>query len=155
LGESKGKGSGEKVQYGGVDTEESPNWKSSGDFIKAYLERTGIVPIIDQVPDSKTKVIHSQTNDHPFEKRGKKAIDFQPVGPAYDDKLQESKDLPGLEKSEDIGKIMGKKVTHLTPEVLDKMNSVYGTDNWLIKTYGDYAFAGQGIFFPQRVRQMT
>jgi len=156
LGKDRGAGDGKQVQYGGINTEDSPNWASSGDFIASYLDRAGITPLVGQRPDKDVPVIHSQTNDDPFKgKRGKKAIDFQPVGPAYDDKLQESKDLPGLESTEDIAEVMGRKITHLTPDVSAKMDEKYGKDQWIIKTYGDYAFAGQGIFFPQRIAQIS
>jgi hypothetical protein len=57
-------------------------------------------------------------------------------------KLDEAKPLPGLEASEDINVIAGSPVTHLTPDVMAKMDQRYGKGKWIIKAYGDDAAAG-------------
>lgn len=146
LGPDRGAGDGGIVQYGGIDTE-SANW---GDFVDGYLDRHGITPLVGQ-DVGPARVIHSQTNRDPWGGDVPKAGDFQPVETPYDTKLDEAKDLPGLESSEDLGVIVGKPVTHFTPEVVAKLDERYGAGKWIVKTYGDFAFAGQGIYFPQRI----
>lgn len=156
LGADLGAGSGGQVQYGGVDTEESPHWASMGHFIESYLERSGIIALTGQGTDSSLPVVNSQTNKDPWGGGVPRPEDVSLADTPYEDKLQEAKDLPGLEASEDIEVVMGGPVTHVTPEVVAKMNEVYGEGKWLIKTYSpDNAFAGFGIFFPQRITSIT
>jgi hypothetical protein len=146
---------GEEVQGEGEDEvgyTASEYWgESMGDFTQAYLSRYGIVPT-GEMTVGKTAVAPG-TDDWG---------DLNPVQPKetpYDTKLDEAKDLPGLEASEDLAVLMGGQeggpTPHLTPEVFKKLDEKYGQNGWIIKTYGDDAFAGQGIFFPQRAAQMV
>lgn len=157
LGEEKSGEVASSIQYGGVDTESSPHWASMGDFIGAYLERNGIVPLIGQTPSPAFPIVSSHTSGKERGGRDKYLTnDFLPADTPYNDKLEEAKDLPGLETSEDIGKVVGKEVTHLTPDVMGKMDERYGPGKWIIKTYSpDNAFAGFGIYFPQRAAQIA
>lgn len=150
LGEQAGKGNGEQTRYEG----EEAGWEDMSDFGKSYLDRYGIVSTHDAGRSKKIRTVSSLSKE--FGGKGGKGHsgDFQPQDPTFLDKLEESKLLPGLESSEDINKIMGRPVTHLTQDVLDKMDERYGKDSWIIKTFGDSAFAGKGIFFAQRAAQI-
>jgi hypothetical protein len=156
LGEDMGRGAGEEVQYGGANKEDAI-WQNTGDFIEAYLGRNGITPVgIGDVAEAGGgRLLSSITM------RGQRAEtdpylsgDFVPAETQYNDKLEEAKDLPGLEASEDIKKIMGRQVTHLTPDVTEEMDKKYGKGQWIIKAFGEEAAAGYGIFFPQRIVQI-
>lgn len=149
LGEEADAGLGGKTQYEGKASDMS-------DFCAMYLNRHGITPIQGGA-DPKQRVVSSQSNKFGVQARPDPYMvgDFSPKDPSFKDKLEESKHLPGLESSEDIGKIVGKPVTHLTPDVTAKMDERYGAGKWIIKAYGDDAFAGYGIFFPQRVAQIS
>jgi len=139
LGEDRGAGDGSEVGY-----TEARYWSDSmGEFTEAYLGRHGIVPA--QLAGTGSKIVSPFTT-----KYAELTPDFEPAETPYQTKLDEAKDLPGLEASEDISVIMGKKTTHLTDEVYAKMDERFGKGQWIVKTYGDDAFAGQGIFFPQR-----
>lgn len=144
LGAGSASGNKDQVQYWGVGTEEA-NWKNMGHFMEAYLARNGILSVTGE---------HSYYGVPQISALGKPdryiAGDFKPEGDAFKDKLDEAKHLPGLEKSEDIGKLMGKPVTHLTDEVTAKLDEHYGAGQWIVKCYDDNAAAGYGIFFPQR-----
>ncbi len=145
LGEDKGEGAGQTVGY----TEANYWMDSMGEFTGAYLGRYGIVPVASLPSSEALKVSPFTTEYEDFKP------DFKPTETVHNDKLEESKDLPGLETSEDISVVMGKDVTHLTPEVIAKMDERYGKGGWLIKTYSEEnAFAGFGIFFPQRATQV-
>jgi hypothetical protein len=138
------KGDGSEVQYWGVGTEEA-NWKNMGSFMESYLARNGIIAVTGDASDPNLPLISALGAPDKYV-----AGDFKPAGMHYTDKLTEAKDLPGLETSEDISKIMGKPVTHLTQEVTDKLDERYGKGQWIVKCYDDNAAAGYGIFFPQR-----
>lgn len=149
LGEAKGAGLGGEVQYEG-------GWDDMGHFAESWLNRHGIVSLHQTggIADANTPVISSLTPADNALSRGQ-AGDFTPIDPTWGvDKLKEAKHLPGLEASEDIGVIMGKEVTHFTPDVIAKLNERYGEGKWIVKSYGDEAFAGFGIYFPQRVQQI-
>jgi hypothetical protein len=133
------------VQYWGVATEED-RWKHSGDFIQSYLERNGISTVIEHSDPSKPLVSAYGKPDKYIAEHG----DFKPNIGSFANKLEESKSIPGLEKSEDVSKLMGRPVTHLTDDVISKLDSTYGKGKWIVKAYGDEAAAGYGIFFPQR-----
>lgn len=135
---------GKDVQYWGVGTEEA-NWRNMGHFIESYLSRNGIRTVTGDNSDWKSPVISALGKPDRYVKG-----DFKPASDAFRNKLEESKHLPGLEKSEDVSKLLGKSVTHLTPEVTDKLDTHYGKGQWIVKAYGDDAAAGFGIFFPQR-----
>jgi len=146
LGAEGGRGDGQHTRYEG----EEAGWESMSDFGKAYLARFGITSVYDAgATQPAARTVSSISPAF-----GGQGGDFQPADPQLKDKLEEAQHLPGLEKSEDLGKIMGRPVTHLTPDVLDKMDARYGQGQWIIKTYGDHAFAGNGIFFPQRAAQI-
>lgn len=149
------RGEGEKVQYGGV-SEDIPA------FARAYLDRHGITPItMGTLPDvAGPKLVASLApSAEGIATRGEggtvKPGDVHAALPTLKDKLEESQKLPGLEKSEDINKLMGKKVTGFSLEVMSKLNEVYGEGQWIVKSYGEEAYAGYGIFFPQRVTQIN
>lgn len=145
-GSGVGKAGAETVQYWGVGTEEA-NWKNMGQFIEAYLNRNGISVVTSDTSSPDSPLISALgAPDRYIASQG----DFKPSEMHFKDKLTESKALPGLETSEDIGTIMGKPVTHLTPEVTDALDKKYGQGQWIVKSYGDEAAAGYGIFFPQR-----
>lgn len=147
LGHNPG-GKGEKVKYGGA-FDELPH------FVNAYLNRFGIsvnqnnehherrmISSVAPTPEGEEGLVH---------RRHDREDDILPSNPTLKDKLDEAKHLPGLEKSEDIHKISGKDVTHFTPDVMKKLDERFGKNGWIVKSYGDEAFAGYGVFFPQRV----
>jgi hypothetical protein len=152
LGEAvgdKGKSSGDgTVQYWGVGTDEA-NWKHMGDFMEKYLARNGITAVTGEESSSDSPLISALGKPDRY-----LSGDFKPVNDAFKNKLEESQHLPGLEKSEDLSKLMGKDTTHLTKEVTDKLDTEYGKGKWIVKAYGDDAAAGFGIFFPQRAAKI-
>ncbi len=149
LGTERTGGDKSATQYQG-------GWESMGDFAKDYLERQGISLMMDDNFDPGTKILSSMSPSQGMFVRGKDG-DFFPADPTLKDKLQEAKALPGLEKSEDLNVVMGipdKKVTHLTDDVIGKLNKDYGEGKWIVKAYGDDAAAGYGIFFPQKAAKV-
>lgn len=153
LGAAKTPGAAGKpggVQYWGVGTEEA-NWKSMGDWMEKYLQRNGITAVTGE---------HSSPDSPLISALGKPdryvaGQDFKTTGGVFEDKLEEARHLPGLEKSRDISELMGKPITHLTQEVTDKLDKHYGKGQWVVKCYDDNAAAGYGIFFPQRVASIV
>lgn len=147
LGEDRGDGPG--AQYEG-------GWTTMGDFAQSYLDRHGITLAntfaFDVDPDAPLVSSLSPSQGASGE-RGVKG-DYLPQDPTLKDKLAEAKNLPGLETSEDINVLLGRKVTHLTPDVTAKLDATYGAGKWIVKAYGDDAAAGYGIFFPQRAEQI-
>jgi hypothetical protein len=163
LGQDAGPGAGGPVSYeGGL---ESDNWKSFDHFTQKYLARYGISanPATPEgkigalVPNQQVVSSWTPANEELWKipEREYLAGDFRPSDPTFKNKLEEAKHLPGLEKSEDVDVIMGQPVTHLTPEVVARMDERYGKGQWIVKAYTEEAFAGYGIFFPQRVEQLT
>lgn len=155
LGEEVKEAGGPKAaQYEG-------GWDSMGDFAEAYLDRHGITPVfqagsVNPEEPLISSLTPSESDEAAAAAARKSAGDFVPADPSWGaDKLQEAQHLPGLESSEDVGAIMGRPVTHLTPDVLAKMDERYGAGKWVVKPYGDEAYAGFGIFFPQRVAQIS
>lgn len=147
LGDDYGSGDGKDTLYEGKA--EDMSW-----FCDAYLKRNGIIAISGpNENDPEKRLVSSQSPTFGEQARPDPYLagDFSPVDPTFKDKLQEAKSLPGLESSEDISKIVGKDVTHLSADVTDKMDEKYGKGKWIIKTYGDDAYAGFGIYFPQRI----
>jgi hypothetical protein len=49
---------------------------------------------------------------------------------------------------------MGEGVPNFSPQVLEKLDERYGKGQWIVKAYGDEAYAGFGIYFPQRAAQI-
>jgi hypothetical protein len=146
LGEERAARSGkEDIVYEG-------GWKDMGHFAESYLNRNGI-----SVTGGGGTTVSSMS---PSQKMGQPppdpyiAGDFYPKDPKFKNKLVESQHLPGLEKSEDVDKIMGGRTTHLTPDVVKKFDERFGEGQWVAKPYGEIAFAGNGVFFPQRVKQV-
>lgn len=141
-----------KVQYRGTGYFDPAD--KDDQFVKEYLNRVGIVATgAGAMPDPGMPVYASA----PLPEDQKNLLKPGDVGPGatnITDKLQESKLLPGLETTEDVDVLMGKPVDRLTPEVLRKFDETYGKGKWIIKSYGDQAFAGFGILFPQRVTQV-
>ena len=152
-------GTGEDVQYTGYNLDGN----AEADFIEQYLNRAGISlsegtvptgaePAVSAVaPSSDEEGVHSRPGPEG-------ARDYFPKLQTLRDKLDEAQHLPGLEKSEDLGKLMGQefgaKVPAFTDDVVKKLNETYGEGQWIVKSYGDEAYAGYGIFFPQRVAQL-
>lgn len=156
LGEAKIGGVG-KVQYeGGYD--ELSESKQEADFIKAYLDKAGITLVTSTStidPNSPLVSSFSKKNLEALgRKRDPKTGDYIPSDQTFKDKLEESQHLPGLESSEDVDKVVGSKVTQFTPEVIAKFDDKYGKGQWIVKSYGAEAYAGFGIFFPQRTQQI-
>ena len=146
LGEDRGDGAG--AQYEGA-------WTTVSNFTQDYLNANGIslVNTFDSRVDPFQPVVSSSSpSQGGYTPRRKD--DYVPLDPTLANKLDEAKSLPGLEASEDINVIVGKKVTHLTPEVTAKFDDKYGKGRWIAKAYGDDAAAGYGIFFPQRAEQV-
>lgn len=136
------------------------------DLIKGYLNRSGIfittqgkvdptIPYISGIGTSQRYAPSEAREAAKFKKKGVEGS-FVPSETTFGvDKLKEAKLLPGLESTEAINKIMGKETTHITPEVVKKLDKKYGEGKWIIKSYGDEAYAGHGIFFPQRASQIV
>ncbi len=125
-----------------------------GRWAEEYLDRHGIIlqPPRGIIREDKP-FISSSTPTQGGKPTGRKG-DFTPSDPTFKNKLEEAKHLPGLEKSEDINKLLGREVTHLTPDVTKKLDETYGKNKWIVKAYGDEAAAGYGIFFSQRAAQV-
>src|SRR5678815_340087 len=154
LGEAPEKREGSQdVQYFGHDAME-------GSFIENYLNRAGISLTGDITSLGKERLVSTFTPyaDEDWTKGRKRKKDIIAVQKTLKDKLEEAQNLPGLEASEDIGKLMGQefgsRVDNFTPEVLKKLDETYGEGKWIVKSYGAEAYAGYGIFFPQRVKQL-
>lgn len=150
-------GAGEQVQYAG--------WNDMSHFAKSYLAEHGIVMVpgearsADYEAGKRIVSTVTPTSDKAgFESRGA-AGDVFPKLQTLRDKLDETQHLPGLESTEDLSKLMGgkfgDKVTHLTKDVTDKLDQKYGKGQWVVKSYGDEAYAGYGIFFPQRADKLN
>jgi hypothetical protein len=112
------------------------------------------------VPEGSSRAISTVTpssDEEGLHPRGDER-DFFPKLQTLRDKLHESQNLPGLETSEDLSKLMGgefgARVPQFTPEVVAKLDETYGAGKWIVKSYGDEAYAGYGIFFPQRAAQL-
>lgn len=136
-------------------TQYEGGWNSISDFANSYLNKHGISLVNTfawDVEKGSPVVSSSSPSQGGMEPRDEN--DFTPKDPTLANKLDEAKNLPGLEASEDLNKVMGHKVTHLTPQVIDKLNEQYGHGKWIVKAYGDDAAAGYGIFFPQRAQQI-
>ncbi len=148
LGEKTGEDGREDVQYEG-------GWAGENPFIAQYLDRYGITMLNDndQASDD-VRMLSSMTPAQGGRSPGGKN-DFKPSDATIGNKLAEAKALPGLETSEDINKVMGDKVTHITPDVVSKMDEKYGKGAWIIKSFGDDAFAGYGIYFPQYAAKVS
>jgi len=153
LGESRGGGK-QDVQYqGAAAPEDFTGGLPAAEFAQKYLERTGIT-----LNRSSRRIEGKRSiSSEPKEFRGYEADkpgDFQSAEPNLVNKLDEAKKLPGLESSEDINKIAGHEVTHLSPDVRKKLDDKYGAGRWIVKAYGNEAAAGYGIFFPQYAEQI-
>lgn len=144
LAQSASGGQEGDVQYWGVGTEEA-NWRNMGHFMEAYLARNGITAVTGDTSSPDAPLVSALGAPDRYV-----AGDFRPEGMHFKDKLSEAKTLPGLETSEDISKVMGRPVTHLTDEVTARLDEKYGPGQWIVKCYDDNAAAGYGIFFPQR-----
>lgn len=149
-------GKGESVQYAGSNLEGNGN----ADFIEAYLEDNGITLMHGSKFDPKKKAIStvSPSSDEEGTKARGQARDVFPQLQTLRDKLHEAQHLPGLEKSEDMGVLMGgnmgEGVPSFSPDVIGKLDEKYGKGQWIVKAYGDEAYAGFGIYFPQRAAQI-
>ncbi len=155
IGESRG--NDQRVQYEGAYSN-IIKANDDIDWIERYLDSAGITLVQNSQFDSSLPLISSSSEGNiraeGGEVRDRKPGDYIPVEPGFKDKLQEAKHLPGLESSEDINKVVGTKVTQFTPDVIAKLDAQYGRKQWIVKSYGVEAFAGFGVFFPQKVRQI-
>ena len=147
LGAEQAVANRERVVYEG----EKAGWESMDDFTHAYLNRHGIVPVHSTGETADISSLSKKFSAGEAEDGYTTGDLFTPLDPELPNKLEEAKHLPGLESSEDINVVMGRDVTHLTDDVTAKMDEKYGKGQWIIKVYGDDAYAGFGIFFPQRV----
>lgn len=143
-------GDGTQVQYWGVGTDEA-NWRHMGAFMEAYLARNGITAVTGETSEPGSPLISALGAPD----RYVAGRDFKPAGMHFKNKLDEARTLPGLESSEDVSKVMGREVTHLTPEVTARLDERYGAGRWIVKCYDDNAAAGYGIFFPQRAQAIA
>lgn len=155
LGEEGGDGNGALSQY--IGASEARGEFRGGDFAVAYLDRHGIQMLHEeQEPAEGARAVSML----PGEGGGAGSIGggdegFKPAQPIYGNKLEEAKLLPGLETSEDISEVVGHKVTHLTPAVMEILDGKYGKGKWIVKSYSEKAAAGYGIYFPQRAARMA
>lgn len=151
LGEERGERSNtiERVAYKGTGYFEPGNETK---FLKKYLESVGITLSSKTRAVTSQKVIASAPTIGAQKSRKEGDVIAAPTN--IETKLEESKLLPGLESTEDIHKLMGKNVTNFTPDVIDKLDETYGKGKWIIKSYGDEAYAGFGVFFPQRLKEI-
>ncbi len=158
LGEEKaGRGKNEPIQYVGAYDDLVQGTDGDSKFIKQYLANSGIV-LAGPTVDPNLSVISGWSKAN-IAAEGREALpeaptDYVPSDQTFKNKLEESQALPGLESSEDIHKVVGEKVTQFTPEVIAKLDEKYGKGQWIVKSYGEEAYAGFGIFFPQRVKQI-
>jgi hypothetical protein len=141
-----------KVQYEGA-------YDELDDFIKPYLEKSGITLVQSDTKVDPGKPLISSWSEKNIKAQGRpererKEGNYIPTDQTLKDKLEESKALPGLEKTEDINKLVGKTVTHFTPDVIAKLDKEFGKNGWIVKSYGAEAYAGYGVFFPQRIKQI-
>lgn len=155
LGSAKEGGKGKvDVQYEGL-------WKQTGSgtdikqFVQPYLERHGITIVNTHAMDAhEGKPLVSSMQEHYGGTAAKDwkgtAESFLPAKSGFANKLEESKALPGLERSKDLDALTGKRVTHLSQEVMDHLDKEYGENKWVVKAYGDQAAAGFGIYFAGR-----
>ncbi len=141
----------ETRQYKGTGYWEG-EYEKDGKFLKDYLNRTGIILQTGDIRDPNVKVVASAPIKSAIKQQKKGDIIARETN--INTKLEESKMLPGLESSEDIHKIVGREVTHFTPDVMRKLDEVYGKGKWIVKSYGDEAYAGFGVFFPQRIKEI-
>ncbi len=159
LGEEKeARSADEKIQYVGAYEDLIAGEGDDNAFVKKYLEQAGIVlagstidPNLAVISSWSKKNIEAQAQGHEIPEAPQ---NYVPTDQTVANKLEESKLLPGLESSEDIHKVVGSNVTHFTPEVVAKLDEAYGKGKWIVKSYGDEAYAGFGIFFPQRAAQI-
>jgi hypothetical protein len=159
-----GEGDRGGVEYAGWELEGTADTR----FVEKYLDRNGIsllsnASVVDDVGEASfgrriISTVAPSSDEEGVRARGDER-DVFPSLQTLRDKLDEAQHLPGLEKSEDIGKLMGQdfgsKVSHFTPNVVKKLDETYGEGGWIVKSYGDEAYAGYGIFFPQRVAQLN
>ncbi|MEM3120640.1 MAG: hypothetical protein QXZ57_06970 [Nitrososphaerota archaeon] len=138
---------GEEVTYeGGGD------WM--GQFAEGYLNRVGIFMDYQGPRDETKRLISSAAPSFgATPDRGRKD-DYLPKESNIKDKLEESQYL-GLPGSKDIKEVLGYNPTHLTPEVVEKLDREYGKNGWVVKPYGDSGFSSQGVYFPQRAERIA
>lgn len=125
-------------------------------FVGQYLSRNGIVLAPFGGARGDLPLVAADTRRENWVSRTKDfaGADFLPADSRFKDKLDESKHLPGLESSEDIDVVMGKRVTHLTDDVLARLDEQYGPGKWVVKCYDDEASGGFGVYFSERARQI-
>ncbi len=149
-------GSDKPLAYEGV-------WQPESYFFDDYLKSCGIEFTLSSggMPSKDLALISSWTPLHRAEVEGEKGespfsnipVEYRPPDPTIPNKLEEAKRIPGLETSEDINKLLGRKVTQIDDEVIAKLDKTYGKGKWIVKSYGAQGYAGFGIFFPERAQE--
>jgi len=127
-------------------------------FATDYLDRVGISLLPEgEFSDHPVISAAASSSDKEGWKKGKES-DIFPALQTFKNKLEEAQHLPGLESSEDLSQLMGgefgAEVPQFTPEVFAKLDEKYGKDKWIVKSYDDAAYAGFGIFFPQKAKRV-
>lgn len=163
LGEELSGEQGPDVQFYGVI--ENFDWEDEYPYswVMTYLIRNGIIVLPDEEPivNPDLPIIDVFADDEtPWQVAGREFDpekgDYRPAGTRHSNKLEEAKLIPGLESSEDLDKIVGERVTRLTPKVMKELNNRYGKDGWVIKSYDpDQAAMSYGVYFPERVLELT
>lgn len=155
-GEAQGDIEGE-IQYEGA-YDKPGSTDSETRFIKNYLKKAGVVMLGPKSVLDPSKPLVSSSSGENLEQEGRQNRYDVPnryiPADSVLNKLEEAKLLPGLESSEDLNKVVGGKVTQLTPDVVSKLDAKYGKGQWIVKPYSEEAYAGFGVFFPERVRQV-
>lgn len=157
LGEQRQGGFAGKVQYEGAYDDPGDTQKES-DFIRAYLRHASVVLLHGNTAVDPKAPLVSGWSEANLKQEGRdrtaKAGDYIPTDATFKHKLEETQHLPGLESTQDIHDAIGHKVTSFTPEVMKQLDAKYGKGRWIVKSYGDEAYAGFGVMFPQRVKQI-
>ncbi len=160
LGIDLGDGKGKQAQYKGMWENEHGGLDFINGMVEPYLRRHGIIPTVaGAAPIKGAAVVSPRTveREEALKTGGHAPVKQTLTKEDAEAKLEEAKRLPGLAKSEDLAVIMGGRrgdaVTHLTPDVTRKLDAEYGEGKWIVKSYGESAFAGHGIYFPQKAKQ--
>ncbi len=141
---------GENVQYKGTGYFKGDKGLK---FLEEYLDEVGITLVTGNRYNPNKRLIASAPVESAV-KAAKKGDVVSIETVATQTKLDESKLLPGLESSEDIHTLVGHEVSQFTPDIISKLDNSYGKGKWIIKSYGNEAYAGFGIFFPQRLKEI-
>lgn len=124
-------------------------------FAEALLNMAGISILPLQAPTPEEGRVISPLP--PAEEIEVRPQDFYPTLPTFKDKLEEARQLPGLQTTKGLGELAGKteggKVHQLSNTVMARLNETYGDGQWVVKPYSDEGRAGYGILFPQFIQR--